>query len=65
MSHFSVPTPVNCVQAAELLKLLLDPETMDTPVEKNDFLESFYDKSVRCTHSTCIRTIPLMPWTNP
>ena len=47
LCHVSMCRPlstVNCLQAAELLKLLLDPETMDTPVEKNDFLESFYDK---------------------
>ncbi|GAX85578.1 hypothetical protein CEUSTIGMA_g12993.t1 [Chlamydomonas eustigma] len=33
-------------QISELLKALLDPETMDTAVEKNDFLELFYDTYV-------------------
>lgn len=33
-------------QLFELLKLMLDPETMDQPVEKSGFLELFYDKYV-------------------
>lgn len=31
-------------QVCELLKVLLDPDTMDTTPEKNDFLDVFYDK---------------------
>ncbi|MEW5311181.1 MAG: hypothetical protein WDW38_002917 [Sanguina aurantia] len=30
--------------AADLIKALLDPETMDTAAEKNDFVELFYDR---------------------
>ncbi len=33
-------------QLFELLKLMLDPETMDQPVEKSGFLELFYDTYV-------------------
>lgn len=33
-----------CMQTCELLKTLLDPETMDTAIEKNEFVELFYDK---------------------
>ena len=33
-------------QLFELLKLMLDPETMDQPVEKSGFLELFYDHYV-------------------
>ncbi|KXZ50897.1 hypothetical protein GPECTOR_14g145 [Gonium pectorale] len=31
-------------QVCETMKLLMDPETMEQPVEKNEFLEVFYDK---------------------
>ncbi|KAF5826151.1 hypothetical protein DUNSADRAFT_4544, partial [Dunaliella salina] len=31
-------------QVADLLKQLLDPDTMDTSVEKNEFLDVFYDQ---------------------
>ena len=30
-------------QALELLRLLLDPDMMDGPIEKNSFLDLFYD----------------------
>lgn len=29
-----------------MLRMLLDPETMEGAVEKNDFLELFYDKYI-------------------
>lgn len=55
-------------QVAELLKMLLDPETMEQSVEKNDFLEMFYDKYVakvvdvlvtdKATASTGTRYVP-------
>ena len=32
------------LQTSELLKTLLDPETMGTVIEKNEFVELFYDK---------------------
>ncbi|GLC50218.1 hypothetical protein PLESTB_000355400 [Pleodorina starrii] len=31
-------------QVCEAIKLLMDPDTMEQPVEKNEFLEVFYDK---------------------
>eukprot|EP00198_Chlamydomonas_reinhardtii_P002263 XP_001691599.1 predicted protein [Chlamydomonas reinhardtii] len=31
-------------QVCEALKLLMDPDTMEAPVEKNEFLDVFYDK---------------------
>ncbi|KAG2493475.1 hypothetical protein HYH03_008292 [Edaphochlamys debaryana] len=31
-------------QVCESIKLLMDPDTMEQPVEKNEFLEVFYDK---------------------
>ncbi|GFR48535.1 hypothetical protein Agub_g10432 [Astrephomene gubernaculifera] len=31
-------------QVCEALRLLMDPDTMEQPVEKNEFLEVFYDK---------------------
>ncbi|PNH02464.1 Serine/threonine-protein phosphatase 4 regulatory subunit 3, partial [Tetrabaena socialis] len=31
-------------QVCEALKLLMDPDSMEQPVEKNEFLEVFYDK---------------------
>lgn len=31
------------LQALELLRLLLDPDMMDGPIEKNSFLDLFYD----------------------
>lgn len=34
------------VQLAELLRMLLDPENMDQSIEKNDFLELFYDSYI-------------------
>lgn len=33
-------------QVLEMLRLLLDPETMEQNTEKNDFLELFYDKYI-------------------
>lgn len=33
-------------QALEILKVLLDPETMDSSVEKDRFIDSFYDNHV-------------------
>lgn len=42
----SAETPAACLhlQTSELLKTLLDPETMETVIEKNEFVELFYDK---------------------
>lgn len=34
------------VQVLEMLRLLLDPESMEQSVEKNEFLELFYDKYI-------------------
>lgn len=36
--------PLADAQVCEALKLLMDPDTMEAPVEKNEFLDVFYDK---------------------
>lgn len=34
-------------QALDLLRLLLDPDIMDGPAEKNSFLQLFYDQHMK------------------
>mmetsp|Transcript_36846 Transcript_36846/g.103965 ORF Transcript_36846/g.103965 Transcript_36846/m.103965 type:complete len:862 (+) Transcript_36846:313-2898(+) len=45
-------------QVLEMLKLLLDPESMEQSVEKNDFLELFYDHYIGQLVDTLARGAP-------